>query len=66
MYTSDSSTTEHVSQISQQMVAGTIHLPDYLLLGLSGISGFLVFTTIVTIVVFVSVKRRNEQKTKSK
>eukprot|EP00105_Crassostrea_gigas_P033534 XP_011456942.2 PREDICTED: uncharacterized protein LOC105349005 [Crassostrea gigas] len=65
MNTSDSSTTEQVSQISQQMVAGIIHLPDYLLLGLSGISGFLVFTTIVTIVVF-SVKRRNEQKTKSK
>lgn len=62
--TTDLSTTEQVSQISQQMVAGTKHLPDYLLFGLGGISGLLFFTTIVTIVVF-SVRRRKEQKTKS-
>lgn len=62
--TSALSTTVQVSQISQQMVAGTKHLPDYLLFVLGGISGFLFFITIVTIVVF-SVRRRKEQKTKS-
>lgn len=52
-------TTEQVSQICQQMTAGTIFLPNYLLFVLSGIRGFLFFTTIVTIV--VSLRRRKEQ-----
>lgn len=57
------STTEQIYSVSQQLVVGTNHLPDYLIFGLGGISGFLFLTTIVTILIF-SVRRRNELQTK--
>lgn len=57
------STTEQIYSVSQQLVVGSNHLPDYILLGLGGISGFLFPTTIVTILIF-SVRRRNELQTK--
>lgn len=57
------STTEQINSVSQQLVVGTNHLPDYLLFGLGGISGFLFLATIVTILIF-SVRRRNELQTK--
>lgn len=52
------SSTEQIYSVSQPIVAGSNHLPDYLLFGLGGISGFLFLITIVTILVFFSVRRR--------